>query len=274
VRERWPWRRVAAPRSDPTALPESDRAPVAAQADRRRPGLALFCLLIAALTASLCSWQVSRAYEKAELEAVAAERDRAGPAEGLPDEPTGEDLWRRHRVEGVPDRQHALLLDNRTLDGRPGYELYRLLWLDTGRGLLVADGFLPAGGDRGTLPDVPPFRSVPGSEGAGTLVVEGRLFPPDRNVVWDGAIAEGGWPARIQALRPDALEPVLSERLGRPVALYPLPLLNEYRARPTSRRVVRMGSATHWGYAAQWAGLTGVALVGAYLALRRSASGP
>jgi surfeit locus 1 family protein len=66
------------------------------------------------------------------------------------------DLPRYARIEvrGRWDGSRQFLLDNRTRDGRAGYEVLTPLALDDGRWLLVNRGWVPFGGYRDRLPDV------------------------------------------------------------------------------------------------------------------------
>jgi len=65
-------------------------------------------------------------------------------------------LPRYARVEatGVWDGSRQFLLDNRTRDGRAGYEVLTPLWLGDDRWLLVNRGWVPFTGYRDRLPDV------------------------------------------------------------------------------------------------------------------------
>jgi surfeit locus 1 family protein len=68
-------------------------------------------------------------------------------ASGLP-------RYARIEVRGKWDGSRQFLLDNRTRDGRAGYEVLTPLALDDGRWLLVNRGSVPFGGYRDRLPDV------------------------------------------------------------------------------------------------------------------------
>ena len=76
----------------------------------------------------------------------------------------------RVRGEWMADRQ--FLLDNRTRDGRAGYEVLTPLQLEDGREVLVNRGWIPFGGRRDQLPDVASgLPSVPVQGAAGVLGV-------------------------------------------------------------------------------------------------------
>jgi surfeit locus 1 family protein len=60
----------------------------------------------------------------------------------------------RVSVSGKLDGAHQILLDNRSREGRPGYEVLTPLTLPDGAVLLVNRGWLPFTGYRDRLPDV------------------------------------------------------------------------------------------------------------------------
>lgn len=262
------------------AVNERARSSVVGASDSRRSGLGVLCVVCAMITLGLAIWQGVRAIEKQRIEAtIAATADAALAidAGALADR-----LWHRVRITGTADLERHWLLDNRTLDGQVGYELYRLLWLSASQALLVADGFVPAGDDRDTLPDVPVLWGGAFPDQGSRIEVVGTLMPPEGNLVWrhdpaaldaQRAATLARWPRRVQKIDAAQLEAQLSRGRGAPVQVAPVVLVNERSPRRSSRRSVRMGSATHLGYAVQWLGLTIVMITGAVIAFRRRCTG-
>ncbi len=64
--------------------------------------------------------------------------------------------FQRVSVKGRLDPDHQFLLDNRTNEGRPGYEVLTPLYLDAAERdvILVDRGWIPFSGFRDKLPDV------------------------------------------------------------------------------------------------------------------------
>lgn len=265
--------------------------------DNRRRTLGVFCSVCAIITLVLAGWQTSRALEKRSIEQTLALAARVtAPLPANLDRPD-DDLWRRFEVTGWPDLERRWLLDNRTQDGRVGYEIYRLLWRTPNRALLVANGFVSAGQDRNALPAVtrvwggtrayqqPPAEGhapwLPGRPSRVGLI--GTLMPPEGNLVWSATTADprsevpagtGEWPRRVQSIDAVGIAAAISREVGREVEIAPVVFVNEFAPRQTSRRSVRMSSATHAGYAAQWLGLTVVMGTGAVIAFRRQRATP
>lgn len=63
-------------------------------------------------------------------------------------------LYQRVSVTGRLDGQHQFLLDNRSYQGRPGYEVLTPLARAAGGVLLIDRGWVPFTGSRARLPDV------------------------------------------------------------------------------------------------------------------------
>jgi surfeit locus 1 family protein len=116
------------------------------------------------------NWQRGRMEQKlalrAQLDAAAAQ-----PAVPLPAGVEWE-AWRYRPVSasGTFDAAHQILLDNRIVAGRAGFEVVTPLKLTDGRTVLVNRGWLPAGVTRDALPTAPPP--------AAPVTVEGRINVP------------------------------------------------------------------------------------------------
>ena len=113
----------------------------------------LLALLLAALFGRLGVWQ----WQRGELRQAAAARFARGSDQVLElgtaaaaDLP----LYQRVSVEGELDGAHQFLLENRTFEGRAGYEVLTPLTRAVGPALLIDRGWVPFSGRRSELPDV------------------------------------------------------------------------------------------------------------------------
>lgn len=214
-----------------------------------RPRIPWFLTLLTAgavaLFVSLGHWQ----WSKGNLRAAQAEEFARG---GETAEPLGtqalEDMRRfqQVRVRGKLDPDHQFVLDNRTHDGRPGYEVLTPLER-SGRSelILVNRGWIPFSGFRDKLPDVS-FAAGAEVELTGRvdeLPVEGLASgraPPDANAPWPKVTSY-----------PHVAE--LSAMLGRPIE--PRILLLDAREPNGYLREWQPPGLTadrHWAYGVQW----------------------
>ncbi|MEE4360430.1 MAG: SURF1 family protein [Pseudomonadales bacterium] len=221
-----------------------------------RPGirLSLFVLAFLPLLIVLGTWQLGRADEKARIEAEDRLRAAEAPIdlEGfLASGPDARDLT-RVQVLGEILRTRVFLLDNRTWQGRTGYEVVAPVAFDAATAVLVNFGWVPAPARRAELPEIllPP----------GRVRITGRaLLAPDQTPVFDSA-PETGWPRRVQRIDASVLEPLVEDRALLPflvVADADAPGAQQYVWQP-----VRMSADRHRAYAAQWFGLALVLVVG------------
>jgi len=172
-------------------------------------GLTLLALLLIAAFVRLGLWQWQRGEQR---EAAAAGFARgaaqvlelgAGTARELP-------LYQRVRVEGELDGAHQFLLENRTFEGRPGYEVLTPLVRAGAPALLIDRGWVPFSGSRAQLPEV--SLSV-----SGRVQLTGRIAPlptPGLALGRAAPAARGPWP-RVTSY-PDMAQ--LAAALGAPLA--------------------------------------------------------
>jgi len=116
-------------------------------------GFTLVALVLAALFVRLGAWQWQRGEERA----AAATRFARGAETVLElgtRDPGETPLYQRIGVEGELDTIHQFLLDNRTFEGRAGYEVLTPLRRADAPALLVDRGWVPFTGSRARLPDV------------------------------------------------------------------------------------------------------------------------
>ena len=117
------------------------------------PFFTLIALALAALFVRLGFWQWHRGVERqAQGERFARGADQLLDVgeRALSEVP----LFQRVRVSGTLDGAHQFLLDNRTWQGRAGYEVLTPLTRGSAPALLVDRGWMPFPGTRAQLPDV------------------------------------------------------------------------------------------------------------------------
>jgi surfeit locus 1 family protein len=152
-------------------------------------------------------------------------------------------------VTGEWDGSRQFLLDNRTRDGRAGYEVMTPLQLGDGRWLLVNRGWVPFEGYRDRLPNVDL------SSSDGTVTIAGRLDELPTAGLAGGRAApaiSGGWPRVTAYPLPAELARSLgvdSKRLESRVLLLDASAPDGYRRdwKPYAK-----GPEQNWSYAIQW----------------------
>lgn len=209
--------------------------------------IVVLCVFIA-----LGRWQWSRGVAK---DALAAEFERGGAAVVALVSQGTRDLPRYAQVDlrGEWDAARQFLLDNRTRDGRAGYEVLTPLRLPDGRRVLVNRGWLPSDGRRDRLPDV--VSGLP----RGTVTVRGRLDELPTAGLASGRAApaqSGPWPRVTSFPLPAQLAAALADggttadaRLEPRVVLMDATEPSGYRRdwRPFAR-----GPEQNYSYALQW----------------------
>lgn len=216
----------------------------------RRLIVLLATVIVALGTARLGWWQLDRAAQKEALQRSLDERRT------LP--PVGTDLLaarepdaaaqhhRRVELRGRWLAEATIYLDNRPMDGRTGFIVVTPLMLPDNTAVAVQRGWLPRDMRDRTRVQAP---AVP----AGEVRIEGRIAPPpSRLLEFDGS---GSGPIR-QNLDLDAYARELR------VPLRPLSVLQVGPAETGPEALQRHWPAPaadvykHYGYAAQWFGLT------------------
>lgn len=220
----------------------------------RRDALVWFAALAAmALTARLGFWQLDRAAEKRAWQ-QATERQRA-----LPPLAAGELPVRAERVPELVHRAAALrgrwiaertvFLENRQMNGQPGFYVLTPLQLESGALVLVQRGWWP----RDLLDRT---RVAAPSPPAGPVEVLGRIAPNPARLTSLGDEMPG-------ALRQNLAIADYTRETG--LALLPLLVVQEDPPPPAPKVADGLkrewpqpasGIAKHHGYAAQWFGLS------------------
>jgi surfeit locus 1 family protein len=214
--------------------------------------MTLITLVLLAGFVGLGRWQWHRGEAKQEVWAEYS-RDAAATPMGTPGL---DDLARFARVDiqgrFAPERQ--FLLENRSLRGRPGYEVLTPFVTSSGRWLLVNRGWIPFSGYRDRLPDV---RALPLAHERITGRVDelpaaglasGRA-PPDLHQEWPRLTS---FPTHAE------LESALGQKLERRIVLLDPEIPGGY---VREWKPPGLDPSRHFSYAIQWWGFATVLLV-------------
>lgn len=223
------------------------------KARSRRLVVLLAALASALLTARLGVWQLSRAAEKEALQAALDSRAAApalSTAELAEDAPrAAAQHHRRITLRGRWIGNRTVFLDNRQMDGRPGFYVVTPLLLEGDAGaVLVQRGWAPRDmADRTRVPTLP--------SAEGPVELQGLIAPPPTRWVQLGAEEAG-------AIRQNLDLESFSRETG--LRLRPLSVLqldapgaaSDGLARQWPRPAVDVHK--HYGYAFQWFALAGL----------------
>lgn len=231
------------------------------------PGLVPTLATVAVLPVlvTLGFWQLGRAAEKRDMQAMYAERAKRPPltldaerwAMIYAGDETGGLTYRRVEMRGRFDGARQYLLDNRTRNGIAGFEVLTAFTPEgAAGGLMVNRGWVALQESRAALPEV----SVP----AGSLRITGFVDAARKPLPLLGESGyEGGkWPKIVQRI--DLEE--MAKGLGYPL-LPVVVLLNEDAPAGFARDwkpYYGIPASRHQGYAVQWFALA-MALVIIYL---------
>jgi surfeit locus 1 family protein len=217
--------------------------------------IALAALAVALLTARLGVWQLSRAAEKNALQAAIEQQASKPVLDALPNDtqdtqPVASLHHRRVQLRGRWSSAHTVYLDNRQMNGRPGFFVVTPLVLPDGRAVLVQRGWLPRDvNERTRIDDVP----AP----TGDVSIDGRIAPPPARLFE----FEGADSGRIrQNLAVDAF----ARETG--LELAPLSVVQTGPVVPADKLLRDWpapvsGVAKHHGYAFQWFGLSTLVVI-------------
>lgn len=229
----------------------------------RRPGrgrrlvILLATLAGVAVTVSMGRWQLSRAEHKQALQRVMDERAGLPPLPQAQLARTGDaaqaQLQRRVVLTGRWLARHTVFLDNRQMDGRPGFFVVTPLELAPGEAVLVQRGWVPRDArERTRLPAVP----TPD----GVVSVAGRISGPPSRLFDFGGVEAG---AIRQNLDPAAFARETGLKL-RPLSVQQLaaPVPDDGLQRRWPAPALDVGK--HHGYALQWFAMAAV-MAGLYV---------
>ena len=220
--------------------------------------LTLLTAVLLPMMLSLGFWQLRREAEKLELQAVWDARQVEMPV-ALSTVDTAEDQqYRQVHARGHFDNTHMFLLDDRTYQGKVGYEVIVPLMTDEGTVALVNRGWQPLGVSRAELPLVAPIE--------GSVMIAASIYQPVGEAFLLGSELEtGGWPKVIQELDPPRLA-ALAGYIDK-AKVFPYSLRLSEAAPGALIRYWPVISTTpekHRGYAVQWF-LMATALLSLYL---------
>ena len=215
----------------------------------------LAAIAAALLSARLGVWQMSRADEKTARQ-VAVDQQALQPVlEALPIDMSSAPTLHHRRValQGRWSSAHTVYLDNRQMNGRPGFFVVTPLVLADGRAVLVQRGWLPRDIDQRTRIDDAP--APPGN-----ISLVGRIAPPPARLFeFDGT--DSG------RIRQNIDIAAFAHETG--LRLVPFSILQtepEAPAAPANKLLREWpapatGVGKHHGYAFQWFGLSTLVVV-------------
>lgn len=231
--------------ASPTTPPPADSA-------RRRAVVVLLAsVALAGLTARLGVWQLDRASQKKALQAEIQAQSEAAPLapDALPSSAAEADRLRHRRIrlQGRWLSERTVYLDNRQMNGRPGFFVLTPLRLPAGDAVMVQRGWVPRHFTERT--QIAPFTTPEGE-----VTVQGRMAP---------------WPSRLANLGQESPGPIRQNldlaahaaETGlalRPLAIIELPVEGggptDGLQRDWPQPAVDVHK--HYGYAAQWFALS------------------
>jgi len=215
-----------------------------------RPGwlLTVFVAVFLPVFVSLGVWQLNRAEQKSQLSASI----EAGRQVELLPSGASPQLYQHYQLTGQLDGDHLWLLDNRTYQGRAGYEVWAPMVTDDGW-YLASAGWVAATASRSRLPQI----ELP--EASRPWLAQAR--PLSQAVVLADSDIERHWPQVVQSIDPD----VMAEQLGQAKPLGLLQLSpGQAGVGPVIWTPIVMTVERHRGYALQWFAMA-VALLLMYL---------
>lgn len=219
-------------------------------------------VVAAGITARLGLWQLDRAAQKNQLQAALDARRELPPLPSA-ELATDDEAARRqhHRTIEIGGRwllDKTIFLDNRQMNGRPGFYVVTPLLLPDGTAVVVQRGWLPRNMMDRTAVSAPPLPAEP-------VRVYGRIAPPPGRLYEFGSEAAGTIRQNL-ALADYAretghtLRPVSVLQLDRSDAGAPSAADGLLREWPRPAADVHK----HYGYAFQWFALSAL-IVGLYV---------
>lgn len=215
----------------------------------------LLAVVVTAVTARLGWWQLQRAEQKTQWHTHYMTQ-RALPSVPIAQWPgsaaQAQTLTHRlTRVSGHWDDRHTVYLENRQMQGKPGFYVVTPLMLDDGSAVVVQRGWQPRDPSDRTRVQPPPESAPPHVITARIAPSIARLFEFDSSV--SGPIRQN---LDLQAF---------SSEIGRP--LKPFVLIQESSADQVPDGLARQwpepsaGVHKHYGYAFQWFALSTLTIV-------------
>lgn len=220
-------------------------------------------ILAMGILLSLGFWQLARSEQKREY--LQTQEQLLQQDALVIDSNTPDDLaslkFRPVSVAGEYDVEHQFLLDNQHVQGKVGYFVLTPLKLTNNRVVLVNRGWVPLNVNRKILPDIA-FKSK-------QVSLSGRVnsFPSVGLQLSGAEVPTPGWPAVVQVVQPNILEPLLhADVLSFQIELDPQ-AENGYLRSWTIPVVI--SPEKHIAYAVQWFGLAFTLTVLAFWSIRK-----
>lgn len=235
---------------------------------RRWAGYLALTIVFAIVCSGLGMWQFARRAEaRQEIARIDANYDAAPTpvTEVLPDTDAFSisQKWTPVRLEGEYLEDEQLLVRNRALGGRPGFDVVVPLRLTDGTIFVVDRGWVPTG-ERQDSPD-----SVPQAP-AGDVVVVARLRASEPNIAGRSTVSGSN---EIQTVNLDELATVFGERLGQGMYTGAYGLVSSESPAPASAPQQSLrperDEGPHLSYALQWFVFALLAFIGLGWALRQ-----
>ena len=222
-----------------------------------RPGwkLTVFTLAFTPLLLWLGIWQLDREQEKIALQADFETRGQRPPTalESVDWSSLDELAYLKVSATGTYDNEHTYLLDNRTYQGRVGYELISPFTTQNGLTILVNRGWIAQGATRAALPQATPIE--------GQVEITATIYVPLEEPFLLSSTPEGGqttWPRVIQSIQASQI----IQELDQALAPYTIRLQERSPGLEQSNwQTVNMAPEKHRGYAVQWFTMTFALLV-------------
>jgi surfeit locus 1 family protein len=214
--------------------------------------MTLATLVLLGIFVSLGRWQWSRGEAKQVLwdqfnDAPTIAFDYSSDIDSLPRYSRVSFLARFHS-------ERQFLLENRSYQGKPGYEVLTSAVLPGGRRVLVNRGWIPFSGYRDRLPDI----SIPQPP---AMILSGRLDElPSAGLASGRAAPDGSnsWPKLTSFPTHDELQMALGDPLPHKILLLDADLPHGY---VRDWKPPGMDPSRHFSYAIQWWGFATVLLV-------------
>ena len=207
----------------------------------------LFVAVFLPITFALGFWQLDRAEQKEGVLAFQEIQQQLPPLKNVDWLQTMENQLRPVDLQLSFDSERYMLLANRLVEGRVGYEVIALAYLaeQPNKVQLVNRGWVPASFDRNELPEIEAI--------AGIKAVEGYYYCSEPNsMIRQSTEFDGGWPAIIFDLDESAVQQIFPSQEQRPLPC-------EIRLQGGSElafyvdwQIVNQSVAKHVGYAVQW----------------------
>lgn len=217
--------------------------------------MGIAAVLAATATARLGLWQMDRAAQKQALHDMLVQREASPTLDNASlaweAQAAAAQHWRPVRLRGRWVAERTVYLDNRQMDGRPGFFVLTPLLVGPGDAVLVQRGWIPRDTQQRD-------RLAPVDTPSGEVELTGRIAPPPSRLYEFEGAASG-------PIRQNVELGAFSRETG--LALRPLSVQQQGPPSEGLRRdwpAPAVGIAKHHGYAFQWFALSTL-IVGLYV---------